>query len=64
MAELSTAHTVSGNPSRFTTGPVQIAADDRWRSASRGRDLAIVTAITLPLLRRFHYPLRPPGTGR
>lgn len=61
VAELTTAHTVSGNPTRFATGTVQIVADDSWRTASRRRDLATVTAITLPLLHHFRYPLRPAG---
>jgi hypothetical protein len=62
VAELTLAHTVSGNPMRFRTGEVRIAADDSWRSAARRRDLAVVTAITLPLLHRFNYPLRPAGS--
>jgi hypothetical protein len=62
VAELTSAHTVSGNPMRFKTGAVQIVADDSWRSESRRRDLAIVTAVTLPLLHHFGYPLRPTGS--
>lgn len=30
---LAPNHTVSGNPSRFTTGSVRIEADDAWRTA-------------------------------
>jgi hypothetical protein len=59
VAELTVAHTVSGNPSRFRTGSVSIVADDAWRTASSRRALAPVTAITLPLLHRLGYPLRP-----
>jgi hypothetical protein len=59
VAELGASHTVSGNPMRFTTGPVPIVADETWRTASRRRDLAAVTAVTLPLLHHFNYPLRP-----
>ena len=59
VAHLASAHTVSGNPMRFKTGAVPIIADDTWRTAASGRDLATVTAITLPLLHHFDYPLRP-----
>lgn len=59
VAQLAPAHTVSGNPMRFKTGAVPIVADNTWRTASTARDLATVTAITLPLLHHFDYPLRP-----
>lgn len=61
VAELTAAHTVSGNPMRFQTGSVPIVADETWRTASSRRDLATVTAITLPLLHHFGYPLRTSG---
>jgi hypothetical protein len=60
VAHLTTSHTVSGNPMRFTTGDVPVVADEAWRKGLSRRDAATVTAITLPLLRRFGYPLRPP----
>lgn len=60
VAELAPTHTVSGNPMRFKTGAVPIIADDTWRSAAKPRDVRTVTAITLPLLHHFDYPLRPP----
>jgi hypothetical protein len=61
VAELTAAHTVSGNPMRFQTGAVPIVADETWRTASSRRDLATVTAITLPLLHHFGYPVRTSG---
>jgi hypothetical protein len=48
-ALLSIDHSVSGNPMRFRTGPVEVVADDEWRSAMPRRDRALVGAITLPL---------------
>lgn len=54
-AELTKAHTASGNPMRFTTGKVVIRGDDRWRSAMPDRDRRTVTALTLPLLSRYGY---------
>jgi hypothetical protein len=59
VAELAPTHTASGNPMRFTTGAVPIVADETWRAAARPRDVRAVTAITLPLLHHFDYPLRP-----
>lgn len=57
--QLGTNHTVSGNPRRFHHGEVQIRADDEWRAAQGARTRAAVTAITLPLLPRYRYPLWP-----
>lgn len=55
--DLSPNHTVAGNPSRFHTGAVRIRPDDEWRGAMTSRDKAIVTSLTLPLLRRYSYPV-------
>jgi Sulfotransferase family len=54
-AELGAAHTVSGNPMRFTTGRVPIRKDERWRTAMPARQRRTVTALTLPLLARYGY---------
>lgn len=59
VAHLTTSHTVSGNPMRFTTGDVPVVADESWRTGLSRRQAATVTAISLPLLRRFGYPVRP-----
>jgi len=56
---LGTNHTVSGNPSRFTTGSVAIKPDDAWRNALPSADRWLTTALTLPLLPRYRYPLVP-----
>ncbi|MEO8477660.1 MAG: sulfotransferase [Actinomycetota bacterium] len=48
-ALLGIDHSISGNPMRFRTGPVEIVADDAWRSQMPRRDRVIVGAITLPL---------------
>lgn len=58
-AELTTAHTASGNPMRFTTGRLAISGDDRWRSAMPGTQRRTVTALTFPLLRSYGYLGRP-----
>jgi hypothetical protein len=52
---LDVAHTAAGNPNRFAQGEVEITADEEWRDAiSRGQLLA-VTALTLPVMRRYGY---------
>lgn len=47
--ELQVDHTVSGNPMRFTTGPIAIRPDDRWRSSMPRTPRLIVTLLTAPL---------------
>ncbi|HEU5316353.1 MAG TPA: sulfotransferase [Chloroflexota bacterium] len=54
---LSRNHAPSGNPMRFTTGNVQIAADEAWRRSMPAADRRVVTALTWPLLRHYGYPL-------
>ena len=54
-AELTTSHTASGNPMRFTTGALAIKGDDRWRAAMPDRHRRTVTALTLPLLTQYGY---------
>ncbi|MGH8905241.1 MAG: sulfotransferase family protein [Egibacteraceae bacterium] len=56
---LKTSHSVSGNPNRLDTGTVTISADAEWLARLERRDRALVTLVTLPLLRRFGYPLSP-----
>ncbi len=52
---LGTAHTTAGNPVRFQEGWIELRADDEWRTRMNGADRSAVTAITLPLLRRYGY---------
>ena len=54
-ADLDTAHTVSGNPMRFTTGRVPIRHDTSWRTGMPPGKRRAVTAVTLPLLARYGY---------
>ena len=58
-AELGTNHTVSGNPGRFRTGPVTLRLDDEWVANQTARDRWATTALALPMLLRYRYPLRP-----
>ncbi len=60
---LKPTHTVSGNPARFKSGEVKIAADGEWQEKmARGQKLA-VTALTLPLLLNYGYFHTPQGSG-
>jgi hypothetical protein len=56
--KLGISHTVSGNPNRFDTGTVELRQDRAWQDEMHSRDRALVTALTLPLLTRYHYPVR------
>jgi Sulfotransferase family len=55
------AHTVSGNPMRFTSGRLVIRRDDRWRTAMPQSGRRAVTALTLPLLAHYGYDWRQHG---
>lgn len=60
-AELSAAHTASGNPMRFTSGRIPIRPDEEWRAAMPAAQRRTVTALTLPLL--SHYGYARPATA-
>ncbi len=62
--ELGANHTLSGNLSRFQSGPVRLHLDDEWARRMRLRDKTLVTLLTLPLLMRYGYPLVPSGRVR
>ena len=55
--KLGISHTVSGNPNRFDTGAVELKHDRAWTQKMSPRDQKLVTALTVPLLARYHYPL-------
>lgn len=61
-ARLAPNHTVSGNPSRFTTGTVELREDREWITRQGRRDRLAVTALALPLMHRYGYPLDPAHT--
>ena len=61
---LSENHTISGNPSRFSTGAVALRADDEWTRKQSLPDRAIATSLALPLLHRYGYPLRTRSSAR
>lgn len=48
-------HSAAGNPDRFEVGEFEIRPDEEWRSAQPVLESMLVTAITLPLLRKYGY---------
>jgi hypothetical protein len=54
-------HTSWGNPSRVGRTSITIRQDDAWRSELSGLSKAIITLLTLPLIIRYGYPIRPSG---
>lgn len=51
-------HIVGGNRLRHSTAPVEIRPDDAWRDGLPPAAAAEVAGLTLPLLRRYGYPVR------
>ncbi len=63
QVSLGPSHGLSGNPGRFRTGALQLRRDDRWTTEMPTADRAVVTALTLPLLRAYGYAARPGTTA-
>lgn len=56
---LSDHHIFSGNPMRTSTGWLPLRLDNEWQTRLSTAQLAEVTAITLPLLMLYGYPIVP-----
>lgn len=52
---LNGGHSVSGNPRRFERTPLEIRADETWRTGMQPRMRSLVALITKPMRRRYHY---------
>jgi hypothetical protein len=50
---LTISHGLSGNPSRFHTGEIELRPDEAWRSQMSRRNRAMVMAIGLPHMLRL-----------
>ena len=50
-----TAHSIAGNPLRFSGGPIRVRRDEAWRAALPRRSRAVVSLATLPLRLRYGY---------
>lgn len=57
VAHLGPNHTVSGNPSRFSTGTIDLRADEEWRSAMGTAPWCVATAIAGPSIGRYGYAI-------
>jgi hypothetical protein len=57
--QLTEAHTVAGNPMRFTTGQLTIRNDSSWRGSMPAGRRRLVGALTAPIRYRYHYIGRP-----
>ncbi len=55
---LKATHTIGGNPSRFTTGEVNLVVDNDWKTRLKTTDRCVVTACTWPLMLKYGYPKR------
>jgi hypothetical protein len=57
-ATLVPTHSVGGNPVRMISGAVVIQPDEEWRQEIAPRDRWVSTALALPLLHRYGFPVR------
>jgi hypothetical protein len=58
--ELGLNHAVSGNPSRFQRGQLEVKLDNRWVTEMTAADRRMTTALLWPLMRHYGYPLAAP----
>jgi hypothetical protein len=63
VADLTSAHTVSGNPARFATGQVPITARNEWLDGLTRGERRRVTTLTLPMVMGYHYPVAVRARG-
>jgi hypothetical protein len=57
--ELRPYHTLGGNPLRFRRGRVRLEPDDEWRLKMKRSEKALVSIMTLPLLKTYGYATCP-----
>ncbi len=50
-------HTAGGNPVRLVDGATRLRLDDEWRREQGIADRAVSTALALPILHRYDYPV-------
>ena len=53
--DLRPQHTVAGNPSRFSTGPVKLRIDEEWKQSMSGSARGLVSCLTGRMLSRYGY---------
>ena len=52
---LDEGHSVSGNPRRLDRRPVELRADDKWRTDLDPKMRGLVSKVTAPMLGRYRY---------
>ncbi len=52
---LDGGHSVSGNPLRLESKPVQLRVDEQWRTDLDPKMRSLVSAVTRPMLGRYRY---------
>jgi hypothetical protein len=57
--DVSSNHTISGNPLRLQSHPIAIRSDDAWAARMSRRDQALATIAAAPLMRRYGYTRVP-----
>lgn len=55
--KLNVTHTVSGNPSRFLQGIIEIKEDQEWRNKMSKKSKILTSLLTLPLFVRYRYTI-------
>jgi hypothetical protein len=55
VLDLGATHSVTGNPGRLATGPVELRLDAEWETGMRRAERRLLTALTWPLLLRYGY---------
>lgn len=53
---IESSHGLCGNPGRYSHGVEQLVLDNRWKHMNK-RDGLVATALTWPLLLKYHYQL-------
>lgn len=61
--DLPISHGISGNPSRFNVGRVQLSLDDEWLRKMKPGERRLVTSLTFPSLIQFGYVSVPDHVG-
>ena len=59
VSHLTPSHGVAGSRTRFTAGRIELELDDAWRSSLPAGARRVVTAVTLPQLRRLRVRRTP-----
>ncbi len=57
VVDLTTGHSVAGNPSRFDSGPKQLRIDDRWKTEMPSRQRIYVSLLAAPLQWKYGYSI-------